>query len=496
MPTGLPKAEDVTDKIRMPVAERGAQDVNEPSSAYKKLNERWIMTRALMEGTDALREKGQVFLPKEIAETNQAYENRLIRSVLFAAYKKTVTISTGRPFSRPITFDKFSPRLEALNENIDLQGNNIHVFSRHVFLSGLAHGHSFIFIDHTKRPDIAGEANGLPSLEVERDANLRPFWRKLNAYDVIGWRSIIVGGVEIPTQVRIRETSTKPNGMFGERSVNRVRVLEPGAYRVYEEDDSGKWITHDEGEFIKANGERMDRIPIVPFYSTLPESFYNTTPTLLDLAFMNVLHWQSSSDQQHILHVARVPILFGSGFHDNEDFEIGSGNWIKAPEGALLKYVEHSGTAIKAGEDSLEDLENQMRIMGAEVLVRDPARITATQKILDSDEATSELQDMVSRYEDFLQSCYAVTADWIGEPVESAIGAIDIFKDFGIGAQAFQEANVLLQARLSRQITQERYLIEIQRRGLLGDDVDVEFEVEMTRGESGNEEEWEKMSMK
>lgn len=484
--TQLPKAEDVSDQIRSPIsaAAGGVKEVGEPSAKVKKLSKRWKMTRALMEGTDAMREADREFLPQEPAESTRAYENRLDRSVLFGAFKKTVTTSTGRPFSRPITFEKFSPTLEAMNDNIDLQGNNIHVFARHSFMSGLAHGHSFILIDHPKRPDLNGESNEPPSLEMERAMNLRPYWRKIDAFDVIGWRSAVVGGVEIPLQVRIKESTTKPVGQFGEKVVERIRVLEPGGFRLYERRDSGEWELEDQGQFIKSNGEVMNKIPIVPFYSTLPKSFYCTTPTLLDLAFMNVLHWQSSSDQENILHVARVPILFASGFFDDDDIEIGSSRWVKGPEGSTLAFVEHSGTAIQAGRDSLEDLENRMRVMGAEILVRDPNRVTATQKVLDSDEATSELQDMVTRYEDFLAQCYALTAEWLGEDPESAVGEIDIFKDFGVSVNAFQEAQNLLQIRLAKQITQDTFLTEMKRRGLLGDDVDVEIEVALTEAEA------------
>lgn len=486
--TQLPKAEDVSNKIRSPLSTiaGGVNDVDQPSAKVKRLSKRWTMTRALMEGTDAMREADREFLPQEPAESGRSYENRLKRSVLFGAYKKTVATSTGRPFSRPITFERFSSRLESLNANIDLQGNNIHVFARHSFMSGIAHGHSFVLIDHPKRPDLTGDADEPPSLEMERGLNLRPYWRKIDAFDVIGWRSKIVGGVEIPLQVRIKESTTKPVGQFGEKTVERIRVLEPGGFRLYEKRDSGQWELEDEGQFIKANGEIMNKIPLVPFYSTMPKAFYTTTPSLIDLAFMNVLHWQSSSDQENILHVARVPILFGSGFLDDDDIEIGASRWVKGPEGSSLAFVEHSGAAIQAGRDSLEDLENRMRVMGAEILVRDPNRVTATQKILDSDEATSELQDMVTRYEDFLAQCYVLTAEWLGEDPESAVGTIDIFKDFGISSGAFDESNALLQARLSRQITQETYLREIKRRGLIGDDVDVEAEVVLT-GQEGQE---------
>ena len=482
LPSNLPSAEDVTDQIRSPLDDGGVKNVNQPTEEYKTLNDRWRMLRALQSGTDAMRDEEREYLPQEEAETNKSYVNRLGKTVLFAAYKKTIVTSTGRPFSRPINFDGFSSRLDELSENIDLRGNNIHVFSRDVFESGLAYGHSFVLADHTRRPDITGEASEMPSLEVERDSNLRPFWRKYDASDVIGWRSDVIDGVEVLTQARIRESAIKPVGMFGEKTVERVRVLFPGEYQLYEKNEAGDWIVIEGGQFLTAAGTVLNKVPLIPFYSTMPESFLNTIPVMLDLGFQNILHWQSGSDQENILHVARVPILFGAGFFDNDDIEIGASRWIKGPEGSSLDYVEHSGASIEAGRKSLEDLENRMRIMGAEVLVRDPARITATQKVLDTDEATSELQDIVGRFEDFLQQCYALTAEWIGEP-ETSVGTIDIFKDFGIGLDSFQEAQALLQSRTALQITQERYLREIKRRGILGDDTDIEAEIAITKQE-------------
>jgi hypothetical protein len=38
-------------------------------------------------------------------------------------------------------------------------------------------------------------------------------------------------------------------------------------------------------------------------------AFGDGEPPLLDLAYLNVKHWQSQSDQDNILHIARVPIL-------------------------------------------------------------------------------------------------------------------------------------------------------------------------------------------
>jgi hypothetical protein len=53
---------------------------------------------------------------------------------------------------------------------------------------------------------------------------------------------------------------------------------------------------------------RADYIPFVPLYGTRLAFMMGISP-LRDVAYLNVKHWQSQSDQDTILHVARVPIL-------------------------------------------------------------------------------------------------------------------------------------------------------------------------------------------
>ena len=484
--TQLPKAQDVTNDIVKPVIDGGADPfltVNQPTKAFEELNKVWNKTRSLMGGTEAMRDQEEKYLPREPAETRKSYENRLARSVLFNAYRETIETSTGRPFSKPIQFENFGSRFLELNENIDLQGNNIDVFARNWFKTALAHSNAYVIIDYPKRPDIEGRADEPPSLEDERVLGLRPYWRIVEPYRVIGWRAVIVGGVVIPIQIRIREKADVFVGLFDTIEVERVRVLEPGSFQLYQKDPtSGRWGLEDSGVFLDAQGKQLDFIPIVNFVIGEEIGFMQARPKFEDLADLNILHWQSQSDQQNILHVARVPILFGSGFHDEDDIEIGSSRWIKGPEGSDLKYVEHSGAAIEAGRQSIEDLENQMRIMGAEILVRDPAKVTATQKVLDTDEALSDLENGVVRFEDAMAQAYDLTNRWLGDSPD-AVGEIDIFKDFGISAQAFEETQILLQTRLAKQITQETFLMELKRRGLIGDDVDVPVEVQLTANE-------------
>ena len=95
--------------------------------------------------------------------------------------------------------------------------------------------------------------------------------------------------------------------------------------------------------------------------------FMRGSPPLLNLALLNIKHWQSQSEQDNILHVARVPLLVAYGLADGETLTIGSSSATRFDDRQRqgLEYVEHTGAAIEAGKISLEDLENQMRQAGA-----------------------------------------------------------------------------------------------------------------------------------
>ena len=48
------------------------------------------------------------------------------------------------------------------------------------------------------------------------------------------------------------------------------------------------------------------------------------TPPLLNLGLLNIKHWQSQSEQDNILHVARVPLLVAYGLDRNEELTVGA----------------------------------------------------------------------------------------------------------------------------------------------------------------------------
>src|SRR5690606_36591027 len=95
-------------------------------------------------------------------------------------------------------------------------------------------------------------------------ANLRPYARLVRPHDLIGWIIEVQNNVSTLVQARIRETAQVRDGLYGVKHVNRVRVLEPGRFEVWEEQSDGKdngWALVDEG------ATRLARIPLVTFYT-------------------------------------------------------------------------------------------------------------------------------------------------------------------------------------------------------------------------------------
>lgn len=450
-----------------------------PNARVLSMGERWGLVAALLGGTPTMRAAGQAYLPKEPGEGADAYSNRLSRTTLFNGFKKAVLNLTGRVFAKPVTFGEDVPTtLEYLEEDADRLGNHLNVFARKVFEDGVGHGLSYILVD---MPPALPEGS---TLADEKAAQQRPYFVHIKAPQIIGWRTEMHGGRLVLTQLRITEEGEKPVGNFGTKTVTRIRVLEPGKWSVYEQNEKKEWVVVEDGTTT------LKKIPLVVFYTGF-DGFMCASPPLMDLAHLNVQHWQSASDQRHILHVARVPLLFGAGLSaigTEGDVTIGPDNLIKGPIGSTLTYVEHNGAAIKSGLEDIQKLEDQMAMMGLEpVMPRSGAGApTATGRVIDSVENASLLQQWAIGLGDTIEQALMIAAEWLGESTEEA-GSVQVNTDLAFSLRDAQDLQTLLQSRLNGEITRDTFWKELQRRGVLSETFDAEVESSALDEESAAE---------
>lgn len=439
--------------------------VRTPSPQVKAMAEDWELITALLGGTKTMRGAGKRYLPQWPAEDTASYNLRLGTATLFPAYARTVSVLTGKPFSKALTIgEDVPPRIVEWTDNIDLENRNLHTFAAEVCQTALAYGLTGILVDCPPN-------NGARSVADERQAGIRPYLLHIHPCNIIGWRVSAQGGVKSLTQLRLLETVEIDDGEFDTKQVEQVRVLEPGRWSTYRKRTD---IAYSDDWFLYEDGTTsLPLVPFVPVYG-LRKNFMIGTPPMLELGHANVEHWQSKSDQQTILHVARVPLLFAKCFGSSV-IEAGAGSFLRSDdERAEVKYVEHSGAAIEAGRMSILDLEDRMRQAGAELLVIKPGNITEVATIADNEQGMCDLQRIVQSVEDSLDQALDIMAQWVGEKDG---GHVSIYRDFGAATLAEASAQLLFEMRSVGALSFETFLNELKRRGILGPDVDIKKEM-------------------
>lgn len=456
-------------------AGKDAEDPSTTSFAWDVMISKWEMIDTLLRGTEAMRDAGQRFLPIHEVESRGNYMERLTKCTLLNMLEITLDALVGRPFSDPIVINSDMPAsIEALMEDVDLRGNDLTVFAREWFRQGLAKGFCHVLIDFPRIPE---EDFGTRTLEDDAIEGRRPYWVLIKPENVIFATSeFLVGedGVlrETLTHVRISELDVERVG-FAEVVKERIRVLEPGRFAVFEKEEKRRKNQKDKWKLIDAGETGLSIIPLVTFYSDR-DGLMMAKPPLEDLGHLNVRHWQSTSDQISVLTVARFPMLAVAGAVEQPGSEMAIGPkqllGTKDPNGKFY-YVEHTGESIDAGRQDLMDLEDQMVHYGAQFLKKETGNETATARALDSAEATSALQDYTVRFMDSIANALDVMAMWMGEKDG---GTVTIATDFGPETPDSVDMEALTDGRKRRDLSREAWIEEMMRRGALKDDFDAE----------------------
>lgn len=465
------------------------------SEAYTSQLGAWVKIQTVLDGTDAMRAAEKTYLPQHAQEASDAYAERLAVATLFNMTQLTLDSWVGRPFSEPLQEsdeEPIPPAVHDLLDDIDLMGNDVNVFARGWFRDGLAKAFSHVLVDMPRPRDTLTEEGRPRTLADDRAENLRPYLVGIRPEHLFFADAEVVDGREVLREIRLFEVA-RERDEFAEACIPQIRRL----LRVASPDGTGAQVLVEiYREVPKAKREEdkwrlheswvmeLDVIPLVTFYADR-HSFMEGKPPIIDLADLNIAHWQSTSDQRVTITVARFPILaLSGGTDDSNKLTIGPREWLYSPDPtSKFYYVEHTGAALEAGRADLEGLETQMSEYGAEFLKKKPGNPTATARALDSAESTSPLQDVANRFNDALCQALDLMAKWL--KLDNG-GDLSVITDFGPEEFNAQDFTALTAARAQRDISLETYLGELKRRGVIDEDVDVQEEIGRLESEALN----------
>lgn len=419
--------------------------VEKLSQELESVSDKLDIVDALWKGTQAMRAAGTTYLPREEAEEIQDYNRRKDMSFLTNFFKKTVKVMAGRLFQKPVNIVD-APAFEQFDANVDLEGRNLHRFAYDLTQKTIRDGIRFIVVD-------APSSEGVRTAAEERALGIRPYFVEVDVRSVLGWRTEDRRGQRVITQFRYMETVTEPEDEFSTVSVDQIRVIEANQVTLYRKNKKGEWVLYQE---IPTS---VGFVPVVPVYAGR-QGFMDFEPPLMDLAWLNLEHWQKSSDQSNILHVARVPFIMYRGYSAQYDsagnevpFVVGPNAMAKDPNPqADMKYVEHTGAAIGSGRQDLMDIEARAVAIGADFATpRKSGEMTATEAAIGEAGDVSDLSALAQNIKDALELALSYVGEMTRQPFT---GEVSMSTELGI---IHTPVNVqeLVKLRMSGDISRE-----------------------------------------
>ena len=430
-------------------------DVNDPSLTWFNQEPHWLMIEDLAGGTYEIRMKHRRYLPQEPREQDDAYENRLARSTCPPYFQRLERMLAGMLTRKPVKLQDVGDAQREQLFDVDLQGNDLNVWTYEAARKMIRYGHVGVLVD------------------VPQDGNGRPYWVTYTPREILGYRTEIIDGKTTFTQLRLLEKIIEPDGEYGEKEVTQVRVLYQGRYEIHRKNDNGKFVVVDSGETT------LSEIPFSVAYAnrlTLMES----RPPLEDIAELNIKAYQVQSDLDNQLHISAVPLLGFFGFPQSaEEVTAGPNEAIAFPAEGRAEYIEPTGRSFDSQFQRLEQLEKQINELGlAAVLGQKLSAETAEAKKIDRSQGDSTMMVVAQQMQDLIDNSLVFHAQLLNT---TEIGSSFVNRDFLSTRLEPKEIQSLLQLYTAGTITQKTLLDQLTQGEVLGDEFDVDEEIEATQ---------------
>ena len=439
---------------RQTAGSRGTE-INDPNNTWFQQEPHWILIEDLLGGTYQMRSRHRKYLMQEPRELDESYDNRLARSVCPPYFLRLERMLAGMLTRKPVRLNETGDAIREQLFDVDLQGNDLNVWTYETARKMIRYGHIGVLVD--------APASG---------SNGRPYWVTYTPRDILGWRTEMVDGEMQFTQLRLQEKVSEPDGLYGEKIIEQVRLLTPGNFEIHRKAKTGKFVKVDEGTMP------VNKIPFSVAYSNRV-NLLDSRPPMADIAELNLKAYQIQSDLDNQLHISAVPMLAFYGFPQNaEEVSAGPGEAIAFPADGRAEYIEPDGKSYDAQFRRLDRLESQINELGlAAVLGQKLSAETAEAKRIDRSQGDSTMMVVAQQMQDMIDNCLMFHSQYIN----SEAGSCFVNRDFLSQRLEPQEIQALLTLYTSGSITQKTLLDQLTEGEVLGDEFDVEEEIEATQ---------------
>lgn len=409
----------------------------------------WIddykLIRDAIAGPKEIKAERQTYLPKFAGMEDDEYEAYLTRATYYNFTARTVTAMVGSVLRRNPVLKNIPERLEKGLERLTNDKQSFLAFADFVLTEETTLGRFAILVDlpHT--------AQAVPS----------PYLTGYSAENIIDWDDEVdpTTGRTRLNKVVLREFVRGTDKQGRQRYFARYRVLQlqNGVYtqELYENQNGNADLKQEYSKGVvvpRVRGKTLDEIPIfiIGLSGTKPVI---KTPPMLDIAELNISHYQSYAQLEQGRYYTGFPIYTveddGSGVESAGEFEIGANRvWITR-KGCSARLLEFNGQGLKFLENALDIKEQQAASLGGRMMGVRAVSASESDEAMKLKERNEQamLLKIASRCDEAFTYAMRLWVWMSGVPREEADKVkVEFNKDFlfdGIGAREFRAIHAM-----------------------------------------------------
>jgi len=414
---------------------------------YIETENKWTRVRDSFLGSDKVKEKGEVYLPKLSSQDKKSYESYVMRAMYVNAIKNTVQGLVGAVMRiEPVI--NAPDRILELAQDITGTGVSLKDFISNMLSEQLLMGRQGILIDRTED---------------------RAYLSGYTTEQMTNWMDDVI----VLKETYVAHALNDTYDMTYEVQYRELMIDEDGKYVVRIWRDSQGWSLWNEIYPTKV-GQALNEIPFVAL-SGNELNLNPTQPPLMSLVDTNLSMYRTSADLEHGRHFTALPTPYVTGIDGDSELKIGSGSaWILPDSSSRAGYLEFTGQGLQALEKAVEEKRSIMASLGASLLQTEKSGVESAEAVrLRQNSESSVLVGAVLSVQEGIAKALSLMAEW-----EGVSGDIDVelntdFSDTKISAQ---DLTALMGAWQSGGISHETFLHNMKKGEVIATDVSVEDE--------------------
>lgn len=474
-----------------------------PSKDYEAMERDWCAIRDILAGARFIKDAGTKYLPRFQKEGDTAYNLRKdstpwrpefvdsLRSLASKPFTKEVVVNPDAPdkIQGKVVDEKTKKREGGFVDDVDGQGNSLHVYARDTFYNGIGFGLDAIYVTWSADKPLRTRAD-------EALAGARPYWVHIRAENIIALNFRRVGGRTIPSHIRIKECTTEQDG-YEEVEVKRIRQLDLNetnqpTWRLFKADKDGNYLPETAPALLLG----VTEIPIALFFTGERTGNYRVKPPMIDLAGMQIELYRAMSRKEQILALAGSPMLVAVGMEPPKPTPVfdANGNQTGERPAAQIdvgpgivqfalpgekdtdwKYIQPDAANIKEVREDVGGIMEDFRRLALQPTTPKSGNMVATGMAIDAAKSHSAIEVWANGLVDALNQALMYTCQWL--KISDTVTAV-VHTDFGADISGTEESKVIGDMQKRGVISAETERAENARRGILGPEFDEDEEVQ------------------